>query len=159
MRALLFFCLFACLRAGANDSTLLYRPAAPAEKDIAAALLRARAEKKHVLLQVGGNWCVSCYSLHSFLGRDSVLRAHLAANYVVYHLNYSTENRNEPVLRRLGYPQRFGFPVLVVLDARGDRLHTQDISLLMKGNGYDRAKLFSFLRNWAPGALDPMLYQ
>jgi hypothetical protein len=59
----------------------------------------------------------------------------------------------------LGYPQRFGFPVLVVLDENGKQLHTQDSALLEKGNGYDREKVKSFLRNWAPGAFDEMLYK
>jgi hypothetical protein len=78
----------------------------------------------------------------------------------VYHLNYSKENKNLDYLKKLGYPQRFGFPVLVVLDgATGAVLHTQDSGLLEKGNGYDTDKIKSFLRNWSRGAFDEALYK
>jgi hypothetical protein len=73
---------------------------------------------------------------------------------VVYHLNYSNENKNLGYLAKLGYPQRFGFPCLVVLDASGKRLHTQDSALLEKGNGYDFDKVKNFFINWSPGAVE-----
>ena len=34
-------------------------------------------------------------------------------------INYSKENKNPETMALLEYPQRFGFPVLVVLDAAG----------------------------------------
>jgi len=80
-------------------------------------------------------------------------------NYVVYHLNYSPENKNEAYLKKLGFPQRFGFPVLVILDADGNRLNTQDSSLLEKGNGYDREKVKNFLYAWSPVALKESNYK
>lgn len=155
MRFLLLFCLFFSLRAVASDSTKLYNPSANAEKDIAALLVKAKAERKHVLLQIGGNWCVWCYRFNAFTQTDSTLRRMLDGSYIIYHLNYSKENKNEKTMARLGFPQRFGFPVLVVLDADGNRLHTQDSSLLEKGNGYDYDKVKAFIYNWAPVALMP----
>ena len=158
MRFLLVLFLFIGFSASAGDTTKLYNPAANVEKDVQAALARAKKEKKHVLLQIGGNWCVWCYRFNSFVKTDSTLKNLVESNYVVYHLNYSKENRNLDYLKKLGYPQRFGFPVLVVLDADGARLHTQNSALLEKGNGYDRDKVQEFFRHWAPGALDPALY-
>lgn len=126
---------------------------------MAVALQRAKAEKKHVLIQVGGNWCVWCYRFNAFTHADTTISALLHDNYVVYHLNYSKENKNLDYLAELGYPQRFGFPVLLVLDASGKVLHTQDSGLLEKGNGYDRDRVIGLLQNWSPGALDPNLYK
>ena len=57
-------------------------------------------------------------------------------NFVVYLLNYSTETKNLVYLARLGFPQRFGFPVLVEMDAGGRRLHIKDSSLQEQGKGY-----------------------
>lgn len=155
------FCLlfFFSLPAGATDSTRLYNPRADGAADLAQLLARAAREKKHLLVQVGGNWCVACYRLNAFVQTDSALKRLARDNYLIYHLNYSPENRNAALLRRLGYPQRFGFPVLVVLDAQGARLHTQDTELLAKGNGYDWHKVRSFLQQWAPTAMDPLLYK
>ncbi|ANE50344.1 thioredoxin family protein [Flavisolibacter tropicus] len=148
------------LKGLAGDTTKLYNPYADATKEVAQALVKAKKEKKQVLLQVGGNWCVWCYRFNSFVRTDSLLKQLEDANYVVYHLNYSKENKNLAYLKKLGYPQRFGFPVLVVLDGEtGAVLHTQDSSLLEKGNGYDTEKVKSFLKNWARGAFDEALYK
>jgi hypothetical protein len=81
------------------------------------------------------------------------------SNYVVYHLNYSKENKNLDYMKKFGYPQRFGFPVFVILDANGNQLHTQDSSLLEKDKGYDFDKVKTFFLNWAPSAFDEKKYK
>lgn len=136
----------------------IYNPNADARADIKAALKQAAAEKKHVLLQIGGNWCIWCRRLYAFVDEHPRLLDEQKKNYVVYHLNYSKENRNESILKDLGFPQRFGFPVLVVLDAKGNRLHTQNTGLLESADSYDEKKILDMLRQWAPAAFDPALY-
>ncbi|HZH65758.1 MAG TPA: hypothetical protein VEY10_12765 [Flavisolibacter sp.] len=83
----------------------------------------------------------------------------METNYVVYHLNWSCENKNLDYLKTLGYPQRFGFPALVVLDADGNRLHTQDSGLLEKEKTYDAGKVEDFLAGWSPAAFNENLYK
>ena len=153
MKYIFILFIFMSLGAVANDSTKLYNPRANAEKDVAALLVKAKQQDKHVLLQIGGNWCVMCYRLNSFILLDSSLRKLLHDNYLFYHLNYSNENKNLAYLKKLNNPQRFGFPVLVVLNGDGELLHTQNSALLQKGNGYDAEKLKAFLMNWSAGAL------
>lgn len=159
MRSLFILALFVSLQSFAGDTTHLYNPYANVEKDVAAALVKAKAEKKHVLLQIGGNWCVWCYKFNAFVHLDTTLKKLVNDNFVVYHLNYSKENKNLAYLKKLGNPQRFGFPVLVVLDANGRQLHTQDSGLLEKGNGYSTEKVAAFLQNWSPAAIDEKNYK
>lgn len=161
MKSLLVFFLFLSLQSFAGDTTRrqLYNPGANVEKDVAAAVVKAKAERKHVLLQIGGNWCVWCYKFNSFVNLDSTLKNILANNYIIYHLNYSKENYNAAYMKKLGFPQRFGFPVLVVLDENGRQLHTQDSGLLEQGNGYSAERVKSFLQNWSPVALDEKRYK
>src|SRR6266498_171386 len=97
--------LMISLHALANDSTKLYDPKANVEKDVAVAVAKARKEGKHILLQIGGNWCVWCYRFNSFVLMDSTLKNIMDNNYVVYHLNYSPENTNLNYLKKLGFPQ------------------------------------------------------
>jgi hypothetical protein len=73
-------------------------------------------------------------------------------------VNYSKENKNPEVLASLEYPQRFGFPVLLVLDQNGKRLHTQDTGLLELNKGYDPEKVARFLLSWNRSAVSPENY-
>ena len=159
MRFLLVLTLLFSLQTFASDSTRLYNPYANVQKDVAEAVAKAKRERKHVLIQVGGNWCTWCYSFNSFIFREPTLKALVENNYVLYHLNYSKENRNLDYLKKLGFPQRFGFPVLVVLDENGNRIHTQDCTLLEKDHGYDFERIKSFFINWAPLALQEANYR
>lgn len=73
-------------------------------------------------------------------------------------LNYSRENKNSEILTELDFPQRFGFPVFVILDSEGNRIHTQNSAYLEAGEGYDDKKVLQFLKHWTPAALDPENY-
>ncbi|MGE5520780.1 MAG: thioredoxin family protein [Candidatus Dadabacteria bacterium] len=159
MRFLMLLLILVSVETFAADSTKLYNPTANVEMDVKAALMKAKRENKNVLIQVGGNWCIWCYRFNAFVEKDSLLRKTLEDNYVVYHLNYSKENKNLSYLEKLGYPQRFGFPVMVVLDANGNRLHTQDSGLLEKEKSYDPDKVKNFFLNWSPSALNGSLYK
>lgn len=137
----------------------IYDPAADAAADLRKAIATAGAEHKHVFLQVGGNWCPWCIKFDKLIAADARIDSILKADYIFLRINYSKENMNLPVLAQLGYPQRFGFPVFVILDQKGNRLHTQDSGLLEKGDHHDPALVLSVLRNWSPKALDPGKYK
>ncbi|MDF1697541.1 MAG: thioredoxin family protein [Saprospiraceae bacterium] len=136
----------------------LYNPEEDAKMEIANAVDKAKKEGKHVLLQIGGNWCGWCIAFDNKVQSNDTLLTALQKDYVVYHLNHSLENKNEDVLKTLGYPQRFGFPVFVVLDGEGNRLHTQYSGYLEEGKGHSTKKTMTFLRNWTPSAIDPKNY-
>lgn len=59
----------------------------------------------------------------------------------------------EQLMKRLNNPQRFGFPVFVVLDESGKVLHIQDSSFLEEGKGYNEEKVLRFLKSWIPQAI------
>ncbi|MDT8325638.1 MAG: thioredoxin family protein [Bacteroidota bacterium] len=139
--------------APAQERAQLYDPGADAAAELDAVIARADAEGKHVLAQVGGNWCRWCVKLDRMMSEDPVIDSLLQVDYILLRINYSKENRNMDVLERLAWPQRFGFPVLVVLDGAGVRLHTQDSGLLESGDGHDPAAVSRFLRLWSPGAI------
>jgi len=137
----------------------LYDPKEDAVAAIAKAVQKAKAEKKHVFVQVGGNWCIWCARFNELVTKDAGIDSVIQANYVVYHLNYSKENKNEKLLAKYGFPQRFGFPVFLVLDGQGKLLHTQNSSYLEEGKGYNRETVIGFFNDWKPSALDPKTYK
>ncbi len=136
-----------------------YHPEADAKAEIAKAVKQAKKEHKHVILQVGGNWCIWCKRLHNLMDSNATVHNYLDSNFILVPVNYSKENKNLEVLKTLGYPQRFGYPVLVVLDEKGNRLHTQNSGYLEEGKRHSPAKVLEFLKHWSPAALDPKNYK
>ena len=144
--------------AHAQDKTI-YHPDANASTDIEMAIKKAKAEHKFVLLQGGGNWCKWCIEFHRFCKADAQLDSMINANFVWYHLNYSKENKNSDIFKKYGYAQRFGFPVFIVLNENGERIHTQNSAYLEDGDkSYSKEKVMDFLQHWSPAALDEKNY-
>lgn len=153
---LLFFIVAFAARSFAADS--LYHPKANAKKDIEEAIAKAKKEKKYVLIQAGGNWCSWCLEFNRFTTTDKKIDSAINADYVVYHLNYSPEAKNADIFKQYGFPNRFGFPVFLVLDGDGKLLHTQNSSYLEEGKSYSRAKVLDFFASWKPAVFEEKNY-
>jgi len=147
-RIILLFLLLHALAGFAQEPAKIYNPAADAKAELAAAVAKAKAENKQVLIQVGGNWCPWCIRLHGYFHTNAQADSIIKADYVFMLINYSPENKNPEILASLGNPQRFGFPVLLVVDQNGQRIHTQDTGYLELNKGYDPEKVTRFLLNW-----------
>lgn len=160
IRILLPLLLLFSLEALSQDTIVkLYDPNLDAHSQVEEAILRAQLENKHVLIQVGGNWCPWCIKLHDFMQNSFLLDSLVKADFVLIRVNYSKENKNPEMMARLGYPQRFGFPVLVFLDQNGNRLHTQNTGILEKDDFYSEEKIADVLKGWNREAVDPETYQ
>ena len=61
------------------DLEHIYNPAADAAADLAAIQQQATAAHKHILLQVGGNWCIWCKRFYKLTEEDSTLKSLLDA--------------------------------------------------------------------------------
>ena len=133
----------------------LYNPYENADSAITIVKKKAALEGKHILIQIGGNWCSWCIEFNRFTTTDKQMDSLLKADFVVYHLNYSKENLNKKLLEQFGFPQRFGFPVFIVLDNNGKQLHTQNSSYLEKDKSYSKEKVMEFFQHWNAKALDP----
>ena len=125
------------------------------------ALSKANSEGKFVICQVGGNWCPWCLRFADFITADTATSKVIDENFIYIHVNYnprksSGEKKAEQtaaMLKRLGNPARFGFPVFVVLEEDGKVLHIQDSSFLEEGEGYDQKKVLRFFKSWTPKAV------
>ena len=153
------FCFIGYLSNAQTEGNKLYHPEANPAKDIAAAIKKAKAEHKYVLLQGGGNWCSWCVEFARFCKADRKIDSVMNASFVWYHLNYSKENENKAVFAKYGYAQRFGFPTFIILNEKGERIHTQNSEYLEDGKkSYSQQKVQSFLEMWSPRALNPKMY-
>lgn len=118
------------------------------------AVSEAQRTGRYVMCQVGGNWCPWCLRFADFAASDSVVAPLMADNYVYIHVNYSKANRNLEAMRFLGNPGRFGYPVFVVLNERGEPIHIQESESLEEGKGYSRKRVEKFLRLWNRQAVE-----
>lgn len=120
------------------------------------AVSNAKNEGKFVLAQVGGNWCPWCLRFADLAAKDTDINKVIDDNFVYIHVNYPRKMKDEQtiaIMKRLGNPQRFGFPVFVILTQEGDILHIQDSSYLEDDKGYSKDKVITFLNHWTPSAV------
>ena len=122
------------------------------------AIAQANEQGKYVICQVGGNWCPWCLKFAQFITDDEEINQYINQNYVYIHVSYNPhqskdEARDKAMLKRLGNPGRFGYPVFVVLDEKGNVIHIQDSSYLEEGKSYHKDKVLQFFINWTPKAV------
>lgn len=146
--ALLFLVTILSLNLSAQK---LYDETANGEKQLTEALEKAKKEGKHVLIQMGGNWCKWCLRFNEFVNNNPEIKKVADENYVVLHLNF--DKKDKEMLEKLEHPDRFGFPVIIILDENGKRLHTQNSYYLEEGESYHKKKVLSCYEDWTPSAI------
>jgi thioredoxin-related protein len=153
-----FVLIMSGAKSQSTDTFHLYNPAANATDEISKAVAQAKKEHKFVFIQAGGNWCIWCLRFNKFITEDAQIDSLVKANFIVYHLNYSKENYNLPVFAKYRFPQRFGFPVFIILDGDGKQIHTQNSGYLEESKGYNKEKVMDFFSSWTPEVLNPKNY-
>jgi thiol:disulfide interchange protein len=127
----------------------IYDESADGAQQIADALIIAKKDGKNVLLQFGANWCVWCHRLHTLCATNPDIAKVLRKNFVVVLIDVN-QKHNAATDAKYGHPIRFGLPVLVVLDANGQLLTTEDSGKLEEGDHHSPEKVLAFLKAWTP---------
>jgi thioredoxin-related protein len=156
--ALVLLAAFLPARAGGDDRPVtqgdrrsrlaIYDPAADVKTQIAAAVKRAAAGNRDVLLMFGGNWCPWCRRLHELFAADPRIRKVLDERYILLLVDVG-EKPGQPLNRDVVDLYRvkdFGYPALAVLDREGKLLCAQSTGVLEKGKGHDPARVLAFLK-------------
>ncbi len=114
---------------------------------------KAMKDGKHILVMIGGDWCIWCKAFDKLVTSDTSVSNTLHQGYEMVHVSYTKQNKNEAFLATYKQPQRMGFPVFLVLDAKGELLHTQNSAYLEAKDGrkgHDPKLVKDFLQTWAP---------
>lgn len=117
----------------------------PAE-DLETAKALAKAEDKKILLDVGGDWCVWCEILDTYLQHDEASEAAFACSFVVLKVNVSLQNQNADFLS--DYPSVPGYPHFFVLDEDGNFIKSQDTGELEDGRSYSSSAMTGFANQY-----------
>ncbi len=159
--------LFGVIMVNAQEKPKPYNENQDARADIKKAITQAQKEHKNIMMQFGGNWCPWCMRFHALVITYPKLDSLMKANYVYVLINVPSSKdkakRDYTLFAEYQYPNRFGFPVFVILDSQGKRLNTVDSDGFEYPNpkvpGYDTAKVERFLKMWSVKALDAKSYQ
>ena len=139
--------LYAAIAPAQPKKDIGYEPHADAFEQRDAAVAKADAEDKLLLLISGGDWCVWCHYLAAFLDRETALDADLHEVFVVQKVYVGSDNMNKEFFATL--PKAAGAPHFWVLSQNGELLASQDTALLEDGDkSYDRAKFAAFIDRW-----------
>ena len=160
MKKILTFAILAVLALGTNAQLKkVYNDDIDPMEQIDKAIAQANEQGKFVICQVGGNWCPWCLRFADFITKDEEIAKLVDDNFVYIHVSYNPRNstnetRDKAMLKRVGNPGRFGYPVFVVLNQDGNVIHIQDSSFLEEGKGYNKEKVLRFFKAWTPKAVN-----
>ncbi len=125
----------------------IYSETANPTADIAAALKKARAEHKRVLLDFGGDWCGDCQVLDIYF-HQSPNADLLAKHFVLVHIYIGHMDRNLDVPKKYEVPINKGVPALAVLDAHGKLLYSQQTGQFENMRNMSSSSVTAFLNQW-----------
>jgi thioredoxin 1 len=127
----------------------IYPDPSVAKSEIQAALSRARAAHKRVILDFGGNWCGDCKVLNIYF-HDQTNLPLLNANYELVDVNIGRYDANQDIAARYGIPLERGVPALVVLSPEGKVLLAQTHGEFESMRHLQSSDLTKFLNDWKP---------
>lgn len=101
-----------------------YDEAADARTAIDAALGRAKAAHKLLLIDMGGNWCGDCRVLAGTMALPD-LAPFIARHYEVVMVDVGRFSKNMDVAQRFGASRPVGVPAVLIVDPANGRLLDQ----------------------------------
>jgi thiol-disulfide isomerase/thioredoxin len=127
----------------------IYPDPSVAKTEIRAALKRAEANHKNVILDFGGNWCGDCKVLNIYF-RDPANLPLLNANYELVDVNIGNYDANLDIAAKYSLPIKTGVPILVVLSSSGKVLYATRNREFEKMTKLDSSDVTKFLNDWKP---------
>jgi len=125
----------------------LYSETADPKADIAAALKRAKAKKKRVILDFGGDWCGDCQVLDIYMHQSPNAEL-LEKHFVLVHVDIGRMDHNVDVAAKYKVPIQKGVPALAVLDANGRLLYSQQNKEFENMSRIRPEDVTAFLKRW-----------
>ncbi len=125
----------------------LYSSTADPKADIAAALKQAKAQKKRVILDFGGDWCGDCQVLDIYMHQSPNAEL-LSKHFVVVHIDIGRMDRNVDVAAKYKVPIQKGVPAMAVLDANGKLLYSQENKEFENMRSMRSSDVTEFLNRW-----------
>ena len=128
---------------------LPYREQANADREVAAALARARQSGKLLLIDLGGNWCLDCRLLAGTM-EEQPLKGWIARHYETVTVDVGRFDKNLQIPRRYGITKRLeGVPAILIVDPRTNKLvNAGHVTALADARSMSPQSLADWLARW-----------
>lgn len=126
----------------------VYDADADAGRAVDAALARAKAEHKLVLIDLGGDWCADCRILSAVMALPA-MRPFLAAHYEIVLVDVGRLNRNLAIPARFGISAKLpGAPLVLVAAPDGHLLNAGHVEALVDARKMTPQAIADWLASW-----------
>ncbi len=129
---------------------LPYDEAADADQVVDKARAQAKAQKKLLLIDLGGNWCPDCRVLAATMDLPE-LKRFMDAHFVTVLVDVGRFNKNLQIPARYGITSRLaGVPAVMIVDPKTDKLINDGrITELSDARHMSPQGLADWLASWA----------
>ena len=127
--------------------TDLYPANADAKKEIDEALKLAVADKKRVLLVLGGNWCYDCHVLDRALHEGAAAKI-VQDRFLLVHVDIGEGDKNLDLVKKYKSTLAKGVPAVVILNSDGGVLYSSTEGEFEAARRMMKKDLVAFLLHW-----------
>ena len=125
-----------------------YDEAANADVAVNAAFERARKSHKHVLIDLGGNWCTDCIVFANVIRLPEV-RSFVAQHYETAFVDVGRFNKNLQIPARFGITKRLeGVPSVLIATADGKLVNRDHTAALADARHMTPQAIADWLAQW-----------
>ena len=124
-----------------------YDEKADAEADLAAAIKKAKAHKKLVLIDLGGNWCGDCRVFAGVIEQPDV-KAWVDKRFEVVTINVGRYDKNMQIPARYGVDKLKGVPSFLVIDTKGKLVNDGAFLALTDARHMTPQSIVDWLAQW-----------
>lgn len=124
-----------------------YNEQADAEADLAAAIKKAKAHKKLVLIDLGGNWCGDCRVFAGVIEQPDVKRW-VDKHYEVVAIDVGRYTKNMQIPARYGVDKLKGVPSFLVVDTKGKLVNDGAFFALTDARHMTPQSIVDWLAQW-----------
>ena len=127
----------------------IFDPKNDAKADVEAAVKEAAIDHRPVFLLIGGDWSYWSRLFYNTMDKEPFNRL-LAEKYIFLLINFSPSNKNEELLTSLGSPKYAGYPIIMLLNEKGNKIHCQNSDeFKIDTRNYDENRILDSLKSWA----------
>ena len=131
---------------GDKDYNKKYDPTRNSFNDFELAKKDAKAAGKLILVEFGGEWCIWCHRIESFITSNPEINSGIDDTFVFLKINVSDENKNEKFVSQ--FPPIKGYPFFVIVDSSGTVLGSQGTGSLEQEKSYSPERFKEFIAKW-----------